>query len=278
MGPAPSPTAGSCWVPSWPLGGEAELAGLAVAGSHSDDGAERHEGLRAGERVSGLGVWRVGRLGAVHLQQPVCTRCSWPTMCWWKAWAVRPARRPPGGRGPSLVTRLRPGSLTPVERTRATIGSPSVWTHPSSVCGSRWTPGRDLGGVDPGVCAELRGALGCRGVVGKVLAEDSRCCCAVVDDDPPNLDRDREPLPVVDVHQATDGATMTRTQEVFPLRGDRLQPCPVRPLLHGRGSLHEHVERGSRCPRARVRGRPGRPRGCDGSDRASWADPGSLSP
>ena len=40
-------------MPSWPLGGEAELAGLAVAGSHSDDGAERHEGLRAGERVAG---------------------------------------------------------------------------------------------------------------------------------------------------------------------------------------------------------------------------------
>ena len=157
--------------------------------------------------------------------------------------------RPAAARGQGSVAgdqaqaRLADG----LERTRATIGSPSVWTIPAA-CVAAGGPGRDLGGCRPAERCRASGGLGCRGVVGKVLAEDSRCCCAVVDDDPANLDRDREPLPVVDVHQATDGATMTRTQEVFPLRGDRLQPCPVRPLLHGRGSLHEHVERGVAVP------------------------------
>ena len=105
--------------------------------------------------------------------------------------------------------------------------------------------GRDLGRVHAGESALLRRSLCCWGLPGKVLPEDPRRCRgAVVHHDPADLHRDREPLPVVDVHQATDRSAMARTQKVLPLRGDGLQPGAVRPLVHGGGSLHEHVERG----------------------------------
>src|SRR5918992_456753 len=91
-------------------------------------------------------------------------------------------------------------------------------------CGA--VAGRGLRRGGPGTRRAVHGRLAGRGVVG-------------VGDDPLHLDRDRHPLPVVDVEQAPDGPAGARGHEAIPRRRDRLQPRAVGLGVEGRPPLHE---------------------------------------
>ncbi len=88
--------------------------------------------------------------------------------------------------------------------------------------------------------AVLRGRLRC-GVVGEVGPDDAGRSAAVVHQDPGDRDPDREPLPVVDLHQRAQRPAVPLAEELLPLRRDRLQPRAVGLGVDGRDALHQHV-------------------------------------